>query len=390
MKKIVFILLYLFLQFSFFQDVLNAQFLETFEQPPSTEWITPTGDGNTESDLEFQNGHAEFKVDATDDRRNIWWAIMQTTVSDPLDLDKLSEPEYELRIETSIQSSHAPRRVNLHVNTQRTTDFHTHLMEFDIPDTTDWHTISVTTKKFDGRSGDTINAHLALMDWGNEIYRIKVDYFKVDIVEVQNAVPDKGEQVLYPPPVPKPDEFSNSFAVTETAVIDKQYAGVNFSGWQFNGEPVLTTDGNKIILFRWDFNDLFETTVSDYGMLELTLHSFALATSTEVPEFDQLRLVEVLDGDPAWNHKQVTFNRFTMEESLKSVLNPQMIIDIDLPQMIDKPVRIHIPRPVVQRLLDGNTKGIALYPLGASHASFYPGRTPDDPRTPRLHMNLEE
>lgn len=315
---------------------------------------------------------------------------MQTTVSDPLDLDKLSEPEYELRIETRIQSSHTPRRVNLHVNTQRTTDFHTHLMEFDIPDTTNWHTISMTTKNFDGRSGDTINAHLALMDWGGEIYRVKVDYFKVDVVAVQNAAPDKGEQVLYPPPVPEPDEFANSFAVTEAVVIDKQYAGMNFSGWESNGEPVLTTDANKIILLRWDFNDPYEATATDYGMLELTLHSSALATGTDIPEFDQLRLVEILNGDPAWNHKQVTFNSFTMEEPLKTVLNPQMIIDVDLPQKVDKPVRIHIPRPVVQRLLDGTTKGIGIYPLGASHASFYPGQTSDDSRTPRLYMNLEK
>jgi len=57
-----------------------------------------------------------------------------------------------------------PRRVNLHANTQRTVDFHSNLMEFDIPDTANWHTISMTTRDFDARPGHR-QRQMALMDW---------------------------------------------------------------------------------------------------------------------------------------------------------------------------------------------------------------------------------
>ena len=98
----------------------------------------------------------------------------------------------ELRIEARIRVSHAPRRVNLHLNTQRTTDFHSHLMEFDIPDSETWHTISMTTRDFPAVPGDTVFGQMALIDWGLEKYRVDVDYFKVDIVDVARAGPDNG------------------------------------------------------------------------------------------------------------------------------------------------------------------------------------------------------
>jgi hypothetical protein len=46
-------------------------------------------------------------------------------------------------------------------------------MEFDLPDT-DWHTVSLTTHGFQA-TGDTVIAHLALMDWGLENYRVDLD-----------------------------------------------------------------------------------------------------------------------------------------------------------------------------------------------------------------------
>jgi len=68
------------------------------------------------------------------------------------------------------------RRVNLHLNAQRTTDFHTHLMEFDIPDTVNWHTISFNIHNFDAKPGDRVYGQLAIMDWGLEKYRVDVNY----------------------------------------------------------------------------------------------------------------------------------------------------------------------------------------------------------------------
>ena len=48
---------------------------------------------------------------------------------------RLQEPGYALRVEAKVRVSHAPRRVNFMANTQRTTNYHACLMEYDIPDT---------------------------------------------------------------------------------------------------------------------------------------------------------------------------------------------------------------------------------------------------------------
>lgn len=368
----------------------SAQFSEDFNEiPPKSEWRTTTGDGEAVSSLEWTEGYGSIIVDATADQRNIWWAIMQTTVSGALDLEQLAQPGYELRVETRIRSSHSPRRVNLHLNTQRTVDFHTHLMEFDIPDTVNWHTISMTTRNFDGRPGDTINAHLALMDWGTGTYRVEMDYFRVDVVNTSETGPDSGEQVTYPPPAPEPDEFAFSKPVTEAGMIDEQYPDVNFSSWIAGDEPVLTTAGSKMILLRWDLDEYKSRNAVNYGMLKLTLYSFYQATETHLPEFTKLRLVEILGGTPNWTHEEVTQFNFTKGLPLESVLNNQMIIDVEIADDNGSFLYIHIPRPVIQRLLEGRTKGIALYPLGAVSASFYPGEDMSDPVRPRLYFNLE-
>ena len=113
------------------------QFLDHFgkDRQAIGNWTWFTGDGSATMDFQQGKGFATITVDATRDQRNIWWALVKQEVSDALDLSRLSEPGYELRIEARIRVSHAPRRVNLHLNTQKTVDFHTHLMEFDIPDT---------------------------------------------------------------------------------------------------------------------------------------------------------------------------------------------------------------------------------------------------------------
>lgn len=368
----------------------SGQYSENFDEvPPQTEWRTTTGDGQAVSILEWSEGTGSIIVDATADRRNIWWAIMQTTVSGALNLEQLAQPGYELKIETRIRSSHAPRRVNLHLNTQRTVDFHTHLMEFDIPDTVNWHTISMTTRNFDGKPEDTVNGHLALMDWGTGRYRVDMDYFRVDVVELSEAGSDSGEQVVYPPPVPRPAEFTFSEPVAEAGMIDEQYPDVNFSGWIAGDEPVLTASGSKLILLRWNLDEYTNRNAVNYGMLELTPHSFFQATGTRLPEFTKIRLVEILGGRPNWTYEEVTRHNFTKGRPLESVLNDQMIIDVEIPDDNGSSLYIHIPRPVIQRLLEGRTKGIALYPLGAASASFYPGEDRSDPVRPRLHFNLD-
>ena len=388
-SKSIFSLTIIFTLLPFLTLTSQAQFIEEFEGSPTGDWITFTGDGYAESSLDWQDGRARFTVDATNDRQNVWWAIMQTSSTDTLDVELLSQPGYELRMEARLKTSHAPRRLNMQLRTQHITDYYAHLMEFDLPDTSGWHTISMTTKNFYAEPGDIITAHIAMMDWGLDVYSLDVDYVRVDVVDVTETGPDLGEQVPYPPPVPQPDEFSISVPAIEVGIIDKAYPDINLAGWVAGAEPVLTTDNNKIILLRWNLYEYRGRNVSGYGMLELVTHSFYNTTGTDQIEFDQIRLVEILGGYSGWTRNDVTYTQFLSENLLRDALNPQMIIDIDIPDTKQESVRIHIPRPVILRLIDGTTKGIALYPLGLLTTSFYSGDSMLHPLRPRLYFNTD-
>src|SRR5262245_10286401 len=116
-----------------FPHLSSAQFVDDFSTGSLSEWTYFTGDGTATMEFVPQDGYASVQVDSTSDKRNVWWALVKRNISAPLDLSRLQQPNQELRISARVRVSHAPRRVNLHLNTQKTTDFHTHLMEFDIP-----------------------------------------------------------------------------------------------------------------------------------------------------------------------------------------------------------------------------------------------------------------
>src|SRR5215470_11099385 len=189
-----------------------AQFFDGFDNlklDPDNGWFFKAGDGTATMDFrQGGSGYASIFVDGTTDRRGIWWALIERKVSDNMDLALLQKPGHEFRIEARVRSSHAPRRINLQVLTQRTTDYESHLMEYDSADTENWYTFSMTTHNFDAKLGDTIFGHMALMDWGLEKYRLDVDYIKVDIVDTATTGPDKGEAVPYHPPIANPKGFS--------------------------------------------------------------------------------------------------------------------------------------------------------------------------------------
>src|SRR6266480_891053 len=177
----------------------SAQFFDGFDNlklDPDDGWFFKAGDGTATMDLRQGGpGYASIFVDGTTYKRGIWWALIERKATDKMDLTLMQKPGHEFRIEARVRSSHAPRRINLQVLTQRTTDYESQLMEYDIPDTNNWHTFSMTTRSFDARPGDTILGHLALMDWGLEKYRLDIDYIKVDLIDAATAGPDKGEAV---------------------------------------------------------------------------------------------------------------------------------------------------------------------------------------------------
>jgi len=77
----------------------------------------------------------------------------------------------------------------------------------------------------------------------------------------------------------------------------------------------------------------------------------------------------------------------TQRHPYEDVFNTQMIIDVDANATPGAITRITISRPVLQRMLDGRTKGIVLIPLGSIEATFLTGDSGRD--APTLRFNLE-
>ena len=370
----------------------SAQFIDNFNGTGTPKgWTFKAGDGSATMDFKQHNGMASIYVDATHDTLGIWWALIRHTLPG-IDIKKLSNLEYVLRIETRIRVSHAPRRVNLHVNNQRTTDFHSNLMEFDIDDTANWHTISMTARDFETRLGDTVACQLALMDWGLEKYRVDMDYLKANVVKRDSAGADLGGPIPYHPPIADPSSFPLQFDVKQDAMVDTQFPDLNFNNWTSHGASgeyinLLTVSGTQYVIMRWDFSALKGKKVKRGGLLEMSPYSVQRSPEFK-KDFGMVHVVEILGGDPLWDEKTVTFNKLKAGLPLEKVINAQMIIDDSLTWNKNGKVFFTISQPVLQRLIDGKTLGIVIKPLGAVNASFY-SKDADKTRAPRLYLDVE-
>jgi hypothetical protein len=380
----------------------QAQFIDNFDgsqvqlDPEGIKgWLFHAGDGTATMDLrQGGGGYASIFVDATTDKRGIWWALIERKASDHMDLSLMQTPGHEFRIEARIRVSHAPRRVNLQVATQRSTDYDANLMEYDIADTTDWHVISMTTHGFDARPGDTVFAHMALMDWGLEKYRVDVDYIKVDIVDPATAGPDKGDPIPYHPPVADPHKFSEHLSAAQDSMIDLVDSDVNENDWSVQDKSrgkisLLAVDESHHAILRWDLSRFAGKKVADHGLLELT--TYAVQRKAEhVKDFGLIRVVEIPGGDPAWDQSTVTTDSFCHYEPLNRVLNSQMIIDWPVTPGDGAKTYLTISKTVLQRMIDGKTHGIAIKALGAIDASFYSMENEQGKYGARLHFNVEK
>ncbi len=376
----------------------RAQFIDHFDGPydpsdPKTPegWSYATGDGQAVMNFLQMDGFASALIDASNDKRNIWWALIRCQVTG-LNMLELIQPENELRVEARIRVSHAPRRVNLHFNHQRTTDYHSHLMEYDIPDTVNWHTISMTTRDFETRQGDRINVQMALMDWGKEIYKVDIDYFKVDVVNKNTIGKDLGAKLPYHPTVADPHSFKYHLMVSQDATIDFEYPDMNFNDWKMRDEQgettLLSVSGTQIVILQWDLEEYRGKQITGSGLLEITTHTLQRSAQYQ-KDFGMVRVVEVLGGDPDWDQEKVTFNSFSIGKSLGEVLNSQMIIDYEVKSHRGEKTLFTITQPVLQRMIDGRTLGFAIRPLGAVTASFYSMENNQGKYSARIHFDIE-
>jgi hypothetical protein len=379
----------------------HAEFVESFDAPTlkidssaQDGWAFFTGDG--QATMTFDNdgqGHGSIAVDATHDQRGIWWALIKRSVSQDLDLEKLAGPDYELRVEARVRVSDAPRRVNLHVNTQRTTDFHTHLMEFDFDTPNAWQTISMTTHDFPAGPSDTVFAQLALMDWGFEKYRVDIDYFKVSVVDARHAPPDVGVSIPYHPTVADPKGFRVAVPVAHDATIDLNHPDFNLNNWRVRDgdkdKRIIAVNGAQYSVLRFDLSAYAGREIKGPGLLELTTQSVQ-RSSDDIKDFGQVRVVEIVGGDPSWNETSVTTTSLRRDQPITRVLNGQMIIDWPVAEGDGAKTYFTIPEPVLKRLISGRTLGIAIKPLGAINAAFYAHEQDGGAHSARLLFNVAE
>jgi hypothetical protein len=382
-------------------SVCYAQFLDNFDKKKIEGWFFFTGDGNVTMDFLQKDGYATIFVDGTKDRDNVYWTIIKRDVTAFLDLNKFKDPFFQLRVEAKVRVHNAPRRLNMMVNTQRTTNFHIDLMEFDLPDTTNWHIISMTTKNFDCVLGDTVYVQLDVTDYGLGKYYVDVDYYRADIINVNTAGPDKGDLVPYHPPIPDVSTFSNHLDVTQDCLINSDFPDVNFNDWHVqeqDGEKrILTINADQWAILRWDFGQYKDLKADGSGLLELTTYSvpkggnFIEAYGRDFgEEFGKIRVIEIIGGDPEWDQNKVTYNNFIKDNIYSDVFNSQMIYDAELSDEKSGKNFITISRPVLQRLLDGITKGLLIRPLGAIDASFYASENQAGNVAPKLHFNIKK
>jgi len=386
-------------QITFAQELSNG-FVEDFSAPELTGWRILAGSGDLKANstvkLTQANGQGLFWIDATNDRRNIWWAIINHEVTDYIDRSLLSRRDKAIRIEAKVRLP-KPRRFNMSLNHSSTTNYHDDLAEFDIIDT-DWHVVSYTNFEFGAKPADRVYVQLAVMDAGREVITVEIDYLKVTIVDAATAPPDVGDPIPYRPTLKRPEDFSHSIAVTEDAIIDSEYPWVNFKTWydaSTDSQPLLSISGSQISILRWDFSRLTTGRSSlagrvpdGWGILVLTMHNVHYAP-TRLEEFGYIRLVEIKDGDPAWTRDSVTFESLLQGKEKNDIIHPQLVMDT--PPEFERGAKTVIPvsPSVMKRLFSGATKGLALFAQGAVNASFYSSQAINPDNRPTLYFEIE-
>ncbi len=372
----------------------TAQYLVDFNQNYSgfeknnlKGWSTVTGDGDIVFRQKFEEGSVVLNIDARKDKRNIWYAFMHQSISDVIDLKKLLSPDYELRMEARVKPSHAPRRINMYLSSLNAGGY---LREFDLEKANEWYTISMVTSGYDFNPDKPLMTQISLMDWGNEIYELCIDYIKVDLVKIGEEYEQFGLPLIYRPPVKDASYYSEEIIPDKNAIIDASFADESLHPWLdenvIDKFPVLQIDQSKTILLKWDFSKYKGKQIAEAGQLEITTNSIYRRKDSP-KDFGELRFSEILSAADEWNEETVTYNGFTGNKKFHEVIVSQCIIDSKVNYEKNGKTIVTISKPVLQRLIDGKSAGIAILPLGLISATFYDRNTTDF--APRLRFNIK-
>lgn len=355
-------------------------------------WRAATGDGLIRFTQQIDGGMARLHINAMQDQRNIWYALVQRSITEFMgDLGTLRRPDRELRMEARVRPSHGPRRINMFLFSQFPTPPEL-LREFDLPRAREWYTISMTTQGFVIPEGQGLHAQLSLMDWGTEeVFELDVDYIKVDVVDPSQQAPDSEHKVRYRPPLQPASSYQEEVSVSADAIVDKAYPQQVFSDWQaYQGEahvPVLTVDAQKIVLLRWDLGAWAGKQVAGEAQLEIYTHQLQrLASSPK--DFGEVRVCEIIGGSP-WQEDSVSYQRLLGPLPPSLVINAQTTVDTPLKPERGGATTVVLSRPVMQRLLDGTTHGLAILPLGLINANLYAREHEGGAKAARLRFSLK-
>jgi len=358
-----------------------------FEPNNLKDWRTATGDGNIIFRQKFEEGSVALSIDPLRDKKNIWYAFMHQSISDHIDFEKLKQPGYELRMEAKVMPSHAPRRINMYLSSLDSGGF---LREFDLDKANEWHTISMVTSGFDFDPNIPLMTQVSMMDWGiSEIYELKIDYIKVDLVKVTDDPKQFGEPLIYRPSLKTADVYPEILLPSKNAMIDSKMPNEALTGWSDEVEGkagVLQVDQSKTVLLQWDFSKYKGKKVAEAGQLELSTNTLLRKRNSQ-KDFGEIRCSEILNVVDPWDDATVTYNSFLGDNAYYEAIVSQCIVDTKVnPQKNGKTV-VSISRRVLQRLLDGKTDGIALKALGLISASFFD--TENEALAPKLRFTVE-
>jgi hypothetical protein len=366
----------------------QTEFTDHFDQPSANFYSNNVGDGNIHSRfIQIKPGIGTLKIDATEDTHNVWWSAVERVVSENLDLGLLQQPDYALYGEARVRISHAPRRVNMRFQTQRTTDFHINLMEFDLPTANEWHTISFTVTGMDVLPSDNLILSTAFIDGGEETYEVDYDYLKVKIVKDAQRLKNTDHHCPFKPSISDLANAKNALVVNSDSMINANLPNKNYNEFQSReGEPVVSLDENNLVLLGWDFSGLDKQYVPQKAILALTTHSAKQIKDDNLEELGRIRVVEVIGKDNPWDEKTVTYKSFMEDKPPSDVINPQMIVDHRVSAQLGSTTYLTICKPVLERLISGQAKGIAIEPLGEANVDFFSSESPNPEYSPMLYL----
>ncbi len=342
-----------------------------FEKNNLDGWRTVTGDGDIDFRQRFDEGSVVLNIDARKDKRNVWYAFMHQSISDVIDLKKLLLPDYELRMEARVKSSHAPRRINMYLSSLDAGGF---LREFDLNKADEWQTISMVTSGFDFNPDKPLMTQISLMDWGFDIYELYIDYIQVDLVKVGEDYKQFGLPLIYRPPIKETSYYSEEIIPSKNAIIDASFLDESLHPWLDENAiekfPVLQVDQSKTILLKWDFSKYKGKQIAEAGQLEITTNSI-YRRKDNPKDFGEIRFLEIIAQTENWSEESVTQNSFLKDNPFYEIICSQCIIDSPVNPGKGQKTIVTISQPVLQRLIEGKSHGIAIKPLGLISASFY-------------------